>query len=103
MTEERINCPMRHLNGNCLVVGGFCTAVNDTICEALHHAYDCGQCSIDHEILRPQGEWESASRYMLMYRCSICKEITLFSRGKRITSAYCPNCGAKMKGAGDNG
>ena len=42
------------------------------------------------------GWWESASPYMLMYRCSICKKTTLFSRGKTVTSNYCPNCGAKM-------
>ncbi len=30
---------MRHENGNCLVCGGFCLAVNDSICEALHNAY----------------------------------------------------------------
>lgn len=33
---------MRHENGNCNVAGGFCTAVNDQICEALHNAFDCG-------------------------------------------------------------
>lgn len=35
-------CLMRHKNGNCLPCGGFCTAVNDPICEALHNAYDAG-------------------------------------------------------------
>lgn len=40
MKNRRINCPMRHFDtGNCLPAGGFCTAVNDTICEALHNAY----------------------------------------------------------------
>ena len=42
MMENRINCPMRHVNGNCLPCGGFCTAVNDEICEALHNAYSHG-------------------------------------------------------------
>lgn len=41
-TELRKNCPMRHECGNCLPAGGFCTAVNDPICEALHNAYDTG-------------------------------------------------------------
>ena len=41
--EIRIGCPMRHENGNCLVAGGFCTAVNTPICEALHNAYDAGK------------------------------------------------------------
>ena len=42
MTDKRKDCPMRHENGNCTVAGGFCTAVNDSICEALHNAFDCG-------------------------------------------------------------
>ena len=42
MTDKRKDCPMRHENGNCTVSGGFCTAVNDPICEALHNAFDCG-------------------------------------------------------------
>jgi len=42
MTDERKDCPMRHANGNCLPCGGFCLAVNDEICEALHEAYHHG-------------------------------------------------------------
>lgn len=42
---ERGECPMRHENGNCTVAGGFCTAVNDPICEALHNAFYCGEYS----------------------------------------------------------
>ena len=42
MTDKRKDCLMRHENGNCNVIGGFCTAVNDPICEGLHNAYDCG-------------------------------------------------------------
>ncbi len=41
-SELRKDCPMRHENGNCLPCGGFCTAVNDPICEGLHNAYDAG-------------------------------------------------------------
>ena len=40
--DKRKDCPMRHMNGNCLPCGGFCTAVNDEICEALHNAYQHG-------------------------------------------------------------
>lgn len=40
--ESRKGCPMRHENGNCLPCGGFCTAVNDEICDALHKAYNRG-------------------------------------------------------------
>lgn len=42
MGDLRKDCPMRHENGNCAVIGGFCTAVNDPICEGLHNAYDNG-------------------------------------------------------------
>lgn len=39
----RKECPMRHENGNCLPCGGFCTAVIDPICEAMHNAYYMGK------------------------------------------------------------
>ena len=42
MDDLRKDCTMRHENGNCTVIGGFCTAVNDPICEGLHSAYDSG-------------------------------------------------------------
>ena len=42
MDDLRKDCPMRHENGNCTVIGGFCTAVNDPICDGLHNAYDSG-------------------------------------------------------------
>lgn len=42
MDDSRKGCPIRHENGNCTVIGGFCTAVNDPICEGLHNAYDNG-------------------------------------------------------------
>lgn len=38
----REECPMRHTNGNCLAIGGFCTSVNDEICNGLRNAYECG-------------------------------------------------------------
>ena len=44
MTDKRKDCLMRHENGNCNVIGRFCTAVNDPICAGLHNAYDCGYC-----------------------------------------------------------
>ena len=42
MDDLRKDCQMRHENGNCTVIGGFCTAVNDPICDGLHSAYDSG-------------------------------------------------------------
>ena len=110
MNELRINCPMRHPdNGNCTVAGGFCTAVSDPICEALHNAYDCGRRSIDPESLRPQGEWvlgvvepgyftPGGNRPWI---CSKCGKVISWMLDKPREN-YCPNCGAKMKGAANN-
>ena len=37
-------CVMRdNENGNCLCTGGFCASVDDTVCNALHHAYNSGK------------------------------------------------------------
>lgn len=36
-------CMLRHANGNCLAIGGFCTSVNDEICKGLQMAYDHGR------------------------------------------------------------
>lgn len=47
---DRENCPMRHENGNCLPCGGFCLAVNDEICEALHNAFQNGRNTVMSEI-----------------------------------------------------
>ena len=47
MDDLHKDCPMRHENGNCTVIGGFCTAVNDPICEGLHSAYDSGYRAAD--------------------------------------------------------
>lgn len=51
VNENRKNCPMRHDNGNCLPCGGFCTAVNDAICEALHNAYRYGYLDSEKDAL----------------------------------------------------
>ena len=40
---DRNECPMRHENGNCLCMGGFCTAVSDEVCIAMRSAYLSGQ------------------------------------------------------------
>lgn len=47
---DRVNCPMRHENGNCLPHGGFCLAVNDETCEALHNAFQNGRNTVMSEI-----------------------------------------------------
>ena len=97
---ERLDCPMRHPdNGNCLAAGGFCTAVNDSICEALHNAYYCGKRAptINPESLRPVGYWIHDVNNL--YACSECLERETMSPKKK--KPFCPNCGARMKGVGD--
>ena len=44
-TTRYPQCHMRTVLGNCDPIGGFCTSVNESICEALH------------KVSRPQGEW----------------------------------------------
>lgn len=39
---DRSECSIRHENGNCSCMGGFCTAVSDEICNALQSAYYTG-------------------------------------------------------------
>lgn len=46
---DRENCPMRLENGNCLPCGGFCTAVNDEICRALHDRVKLHDLIVDAE------------------------------------------------------
>lgn len=46
---------------------------------------------------RPQGEWERIPySFVGGYRCSICGQKSLENHHN-----YCPNCGARMKGADD--
>lgn len=42
VNENRSLCKLRHRNGNCLCVGGFCTAVNDEICKSIRMSYEKG-------------------------------------------------------------
>jgi len=53
-STRRPECPLRHENGNCLPHGGFCTAVNVNVCEAMHKAYEAG---ITDSLVR-HGRWE---------------------------------------------
>lgn len=48
---DKRNCPMRANNGNCLPVGGFCTAVSDVYCEIAHQAYGQGFLDNSHRII----------------------------------------------------
>lgn len=65
--------------------------------------------TIDPESLRRQGEWECEHETWGQMQCSICKKGALLQKSDGdirktllyVTSNYCPNCGAKMKGAGN--
>ena len=85
---DRETCTMRHENGNCLPIGGFCLAVNNEICEALQHAYERGASSVRH------GHWE-LSHFKTMFICSYCRQYYI-STDEAYDFNYCPHCGAKM-------
>ena len=70
----------------------------------LVHGYEVEQWldtipSVD--IDRPQGEWEMQEDADGLYGiCSVCGQDADFSHYYKAYN-YCPNCGAKMKGADD--
>ena len=55
--------------------------------------------SIDSESLRPHGRWEMNSDRPDSLICSVCN--CGFDMWKHDPHNYCPNCGAKMDGVGD--
>ena len=85
MTNKRKDCPMRHENGNCTVAGGFCTAVNDQICEALHNAFDCG--------------YRSALRQQVCVG-DVNKSLTLDELSERNAPVFCQSKIFRMVGIG---
>ena len=97
LSELRKNCNMRHKNGNCMPCGGFCTAVNDPICSAVHNAYDTGfRNGIS---MRKHGLWMSYFNNKVLM-CSVCRT-TFWNEQEKRGSPYCPNCGAEMDGEAD--
>jgi hypothetical protein len=52
--------------------------------------------------LRPKGRWERDENGKV--RCSVCKKKTLEAKeGVWYTSSFCHNCGADMRGGGEDG
>ena len=109
MRPNRLHCPIRHENGNCTCVGGFCAAVPDPVCEAVRNAYDSGwtDCAlkvrkeqrlktsptIDAEPVR-HGRWERTSDGAAY--CTACKRKM---NPSQYGYAFCGLYGAKMDGA----
>lgn len=79
---------MRHTNGNCLVIGGFCTSVNDEICDGLRNAYEYGATRAKH------GHWEP-SLIKGICICSNCHQ-SCIREDEVYDFDYCTRCGAKM-------
>ena len=102
-TDRHPECYMRTVLGNCDPIGGFCTSVNESVCEALH------------KVSRLQGEWVLDPNGMdwniPAWRCSRCGFVANYigveanGLGRNpmhwAGSNYCPNCGARMKGTTD--
>lgn len=89
------DCPLRHQNGNCLAVGGFCTAVSDEICYGLLNAYDHGK----NDVLELLNGKESVEPILALndgehklWQCGNCK-VAVFTRDTK----YCHNCGKAVK------
>lgn len=92
---DRKNCPLRHQNGNCLAIGGFCTAVCGEICYGLLNAYDHGKNDA-LELLKAQEPVEPILALddgeRKLWQCGNCK-VAVFTYGTK----YCHNCGKVVK------
>ena len=122
--NDRKNCPLRHANGNCLPVGGFCTSVNDQICNGLQQAYDHGRANNCDGCPWKSKQWKKMGRAALpkekqpeaslfddgedfadigdyavltrRWKCSACGSLLcLFDKRPKIK--YCFVCGTKFK------
>ena len=87
-TDRHPECYMRTALGNCDPIGGFCTSVNKSICEALH------------KVSRPKGEWifNPTDAIDLMFTKPKCSECGFESADG---GNFCSNCGARMKGGAE--
>lgn len=49
------------------------------------------------------GKWVDIDNYYRMATCSRCHKVTMFEKWGEYTKPYhyCPNCGARMKGGGE--
>lgn len=86
-TDQHPECYMRTALGNCDPIGGFCTSVNKSICEALH------------KVSRPNGEWiktvdGNGWNEWWVFKCPICGATIEDKQYRSWEYNFCPNCGA---------
>lgn len=65
--------------------------------EMFEYGYKSGMNDSD----RPQGEWIEVDDSLISCKCSICGWESHMHEDDVYGMPYCPNCGAKMKGADD--
>lgn len=63
-------------------------------------------CLVELELVpsadRPQGEWIEVDDVLISCRCSVCGWEAHLYEDDVYGMPYCPNCGARMKGADDD-
>lgn len=99
--NDRVNCPMRHQNGNCLPVGRFCTAINDDMCARVRKACNDSKNAFLEQVkkLKPVKPKLDIDTYV----CGVCG--TRLERQSMIGPNviisefldYCPVCGQVVK------
>lgn len=81
------NCHMRSNLGNCLPIGGFCTSVNEPICEAFHKLSKHGEWVHDYSI-KP-----TPATHII--KCPFCGMMYGSVAAKVIK--FCNQCGAELE------
>ena len=71
------------------------TEISDYSDKLWRIAYERGKAD------RPQGEWMHDDSSPIAYRCTACNTLQHWSVIQNGRYRYCPNCGARMKGADD--
>lgn len=81
------NAPIRTKLANCDAAGGFCTSVNETICEGIHKALN--------RDVREKGKWIAIDD--THSQCMECGAIFCITSSNEWEVDYCPNCGSRME------
>lgn len=72
---------------------------HDKTCEAMAKAHQAEILKLTAD--RPQGEWIHDDSSPIAYRCTACNTLQHWSVIQNGRYRFCPNCGARMKGADD--